>query len=212
MPCRFHHDRQRRPCPIRHPVRRVVGRVTGNLRRQIARRVQRNPPVEPDHHERKQRLIQPAARILPRRIPQVQPHRVGDPVAVVVHVVSDLPRRTVGSQVRERRRVVAIRLARPQNPRRRVRPEIRSAGTRLVLSGPVVDRVVIVVPDDPRPVKRRNHHRPVGTLNRQEPVLQVARVIVLIHPDQSRRKPRSPREAQASAGSAPANCTPYWGR
>ena len=145
---------------------------------EVAGGVERDPPVEADDQEGEQRLGEPAARVGPGRVAQVEPDRIGDAVGVVIDIEGDLAGRRVGHKVGEGRRVMAVGRDRPEDPRRRVGPV---AGR--VCSGPVVDAVRGVVADDPRAVERRDDHLAVGALDRQEPVLEVAGVVILVHPD-----------------------------
>ena len=145
---------------------------------EVAGGVERDPAVEADDQEGEQRLGQPATRVATGRVAQVEPDRIGDAVGVVVDIEGDLAGGRVGHEVGEGRRVMAVGRDRPEDPRRRVGPRRGR-----VLARPVVDTVLGIEADDPRAVERRDDHPAVGALDRQEPVLEIAGVVILVHAD-----------------------------
>ena len=162
----------------------VLG-VGGTVPGEVAGGVERDAAVQADDHEGEERLVELAIGVGAGRVAQVEPDRVGDAVAIVVDVVGDLAGVRIRDQVGESGRVVAVGRDRAEDPRHRVEIGHTERTVRVpeAAGGPVPIHGMcgVLIADDPRPVERGDDHLAVGALDRQEPVLQVAGVVVLVH-------------------------------
>ena len=76
---------------------------------------------------------------------------------------------------------MAVDAPRPENPRHRSRR--RQHGGIVDVQGRIVNIKPVQGGENAGPVERRYRHATVGALNRQEPVLQVGGVVILVHAD-----------------------------